>query len=87
MSAATSDYTVPFPQDICMPAMRAQASAVYVGVITIVASTGPVIVSNGCCVNYTSSFASIHQICEPIMLAAMKFALPMFLVRHLLVVH
>ena len=28
-----------------MPAMRAQASAVYIGVITIVASTGPVIVS------------------------------------------
>ena len=32
-------------QDICMPAMRAQASAIYVGVITIVASLGPVIVS------------------------------------------
>lgn len=32
-------------QDICMPAMRAQASAVYIGIITIVASTGPVIVS------------------------------------------
>jgi MFS family permease len=31
-------------QDICMPAMRAQASAVYIGVITILASTGPVIV-------------------------------------------
>ena len=31
-------------QDICMPAMRAQASAVYIGVITIVASLGPVIV-------------------------------------------
>lgn len=31
-------------QDICMPAMRAQASAIYVGVITIVASVGPVIV-------------------------------------------
>ena len=28
-----------------MPAMRAQASAVYIGIITIVASTGPVIVS------------------------------------------
>ena len=28
-----------------MPAMRAQASAVYVGVITIVASVGPVLVS------------------------------------------
>ena len=32
-------------QDICMPAMRAQASAIYVGVITIVASLGPVFVS------------------------------------------
>ena len=30
-----------------MPAMRAQASAVYVGVITIVASVGPVLVSDG----------------------------------------
>ena len=29
-----------------MPAMRAQASAVYIGVITIVASSGPVIVSH-----------------------------------------
>ena len=28
-----------------MPAMRAQASAIYIGVITIVASLGPVIVS------------------------------------------
>ena len=28
-----------------MPAMRAQASAVYIGVITIIASSGPVIVS------------------------------------------
>ena len=28
-----------------MPAMRAQASAIYVGVITIVASLGPVFVS------------------------------------------
>ena len=28
-----------------MPAMRAQASAVYIGIITIVASAGPVIVS------------------------------------------
>ena len=32
-------------QDICLPATRAQASAIYVGVITIVASVGPVIVS------------------------------------------
>ena len=32
-------------QDVCMPAMRAQASAVYIGIITIVASAGPVIVS------------------------------------------
>ena len=32
-------------QDICMPAMRAQASAVYIGVITIFASLGPVLVS------------------------------------------
>ncbi|CAI8021136.1 Protein spinster [Geodia barretti] len=32
-------------QDVCMPAMRAQASAVYIGVITIIASSGPVIVS------------------------------------------
>jgi hypothetical protein len=31
-------------QDVCMPAMRAQASAVYIGVITIIASSGPVIV-------------------------------------------
>lgn len=31
-------------QDICMPAMRAQASAIYVGVITIIASLGPVLV-------------------------------------------
>ncbi len=29
-----------------MPAMRAQASAIYIGVITIVASIGPVIVSS-----------------------------------------
>ena len=29
-----------------MPAMRAQASAIYVGVITIVASLGPVFVSS-----------------------------------------
>ena len=28
-----------------MPAMRAQASAIYIGVITIVASVGPIIVS------------------------------------------
>lgn len=28
-----------------MPAMRAQASAIYIGVITIVASLGPIIVS------------------------------------------
>ena len=28
-----------------MPAMRAQASAIYIGIITIVASAGPVIVS------------------------------------------
>ena len=31
-----------------MPAMRAQASAIYIGVITIVASVGPVIVSIAC---------------------------------------
>ena len=31
-----------------MPAMRAQASAIYIGVITIVASVGPVIVSHFC---------------------------------------
>ena len=29
-----------------MPAMRAQASAIYIGIITIVASLGPVIVSS-----------------------------------------
>lgn len=33
-----------------MPAMRAQASAIYIGVITIVASLGPVIVSEERCV-------------------------------------
>ena len=32
-------------QDICMPAMRAQASAVYIGIVTVVASLGPVLVS------------------------------------------
>lgn len=31
-----------------MPAMRAQASAVYIGIITIVASIGPVLVSHTC---------------------------------------
>lgn len=31
-------------QDVTLPAMRAQASAVYIGVITIVASIGPVLV-------------------------------------------
>ena len=31
-----------------MPAMRAQASAIYVGVITIIASLGPVFVSFSC---------------------------------------
>lgn len=36
---------VPSVQDLCMPAMRAQASAIYIGIITIVASIGPVIVS------------------------------------------
>ena len=38
-------FSVPPLQDICMPAMRAQASAIYVGVITIIASLGPVFVS------------------------------------------
>ena len=32
-----------------MPPMRAQASAVYIGVITMVASTGPLIVSTCTC--------------------------------------
>ena len=54
MNTATSNCTVPISQDICMPAMRAQASAVYVGVITIVASIGPVIVSDLCRVAYTA---------------------------------
>lgn len=31
-------------QDICMPAMRSQGSAIYIGVITIIASLGPVLV-------------------------------------------
>ena len=29
-----------------MPAMRSQASAIYIGVITVVASLGPVLVSD-----------------------------------------
>ena len=31
-------------QDITLPAMRTQASAVYIGIISIVASIGPVLV-------------------------------------------
>ncbi len=36
-----------------MPAMRSQASAIYIGVITVVASLGPVLVS-------------ISEVCNPI---------------------
>ena len=43
-----------------MPAMRAQASSVYIAIITIAASSGPILVRS---VNYFISFTYESRIC------------------------